>query len=379
MIACANVSGLLLARAAGRRKELAIRGALGAGRLRIVRQLLTEGLVISLLGGVLGLLLSYWGIQVVAAGMTFNDAISAVQLKLDWNVALFASGISLVCAVLCGLVPALNASRTDITTNLKDESRTTSAGRSHSRLRTVMVTGEIALAMVLLVGVGLLFRELFIIDHQNLGFRPDHLLTASVNLDTARYKDASQQVSLVHDLIPRLQNIPGVQAAAAVSHLPATGAGDVTLHIKDQPDTSSDQALTALHFVVTPDYFRAAGIGLWQGRTFTETDNASAPPVVLVDREFVHRLLHDQEPLGKQIRLDVGGSVPEWREIVGVVENVKSYSEATREEPGVYEPFLQQPVSTFSVLVRTNSDPNTLASAYAALLLSWIPIFLCLR
>ena len=295
--------------------------------------------------------------------MTFNEAISAVPLKLDWNVALFAAGISLVCAVLCGLVPALTASRTDITSNLKDESRITSAGRSHSRLRMVMVTAEIALAMILLVGVGLLFRQIFIIEHQNLGFRPDHLLTASVTLDNARYKDASQQVSFARDLIPRLQNIPGVEAAAAVSNLPATGAGDVTLHIKDQPDTSSDQAPTALHFVVTPDYFRAAGIELWRGRTFTEMDNASAPPVVLVNREFVHRLLHDQEPSGKQVRLDVGGSVPEWREIVGVVENVKTYSEATREEPNVYEPFLQRPVPSFSVLVRTNSDPSTLASA----------------
>ncbi len=362
MIACANVAGLLLARAVGRRKELAIRGALGAGRLRIVRQLLTEGLVISLLGGGLGLLLSYWGIQLVASGMTFNEAISAVPLKLDWSVALFATGISLVCAVLCGLVPALNASRTDITTNLKDESRTASAGRSHSRLRTVMVTGEIALALVLLVGVGLLFRELFVIEHQNLGFRPDHLLTASLSLDNVRYEGAPQQVSFVRDLIPRLQNIPGVEAAAAASNLPSTGAGDVTLHIKDQPDTSSEQAPTALHYVVTPEYFRAAGIGLWQGRSFTETDNTSAPPVVLVNREFVHRLLHDQEPFGKQIRLDVGGSAPEWRQIVGVVENVKTYSEATREEPNVYEPFLQQPVSSFSVLIRTNSDPNTLAS-----------------
>ncbi len=362
LIACANVAGLLLARAAGRRKEFAIRGALGAGRLRIIRQLLTEGFAISLFGGGLGVVLSYWGIRLVRASMTFNDAIQAVPLALDLNVLLFTAGISIISAVLCGLAPAWKGSRTEVATNLKDETRAASAGRAHTRLRTAMVSGEIALALFLLVGVGLLVREIFVIEHQNLGFRPDHLLTANVTLDNARYKDNSEQINFVRDLLPRLQNAPGVQAVAAVSELPATGPGRVSIRIKDQADIAVNQQQSALHFVITPDYFRTAGIGVLGGRAFTETDNASAPRVVLVNQEFVHRFLHDQQPVAKQIRTDEDAEKPEWMEIVGVVSNVKSYSEGPRDEPEIYESFLQRPQSSFSLMLRTTSDPNGVVS-----------------
>jgi predicted permease len=310
MIACANVAGLLLARSAGRRKELAVRIALGAGRLRIVRQLLTEGLLIAFLAGSVGLLCAYWGINFVGANLTFNEAISAVPLRLDWNVLLFALAVSLVCAVLCGLAPALKASRTDINSNLKDQNSRASAGRSHARLRTLLVTGEIALALFLLIGTGLLIRGIFLIEHQNLGFQADRLLTASLTLDTTRYKDASQQAQFVRDMIPRLQHIPGALAVAVTSDLPASGPGKVTLRIKDQLDLPANQQLSALDVVVTVDYFRAAGIPLLRGRTFTEMDNAAAPRVILVNQEFVRRHLQDQEPLGKQIRLDVSGITP---------------------------------------------------------------------
>src|SRR5437879_6071313 len=363
MIACANVAGPLLARASGRRKELAIRIALGAGRLRIILQLLSEGLLLALLGGSAGLLLAYWGINFVRASMTFNEAISAVPLSLDWNVLLFALAVSLACAVLCGLAPALNASRTDINANLKDESRAASPSRSLSRLRRVMVTGEIALALFLLLGTGLLFRGIFLVEHQNLGFRADHLLTASVTLDNARYQDASQKTLLVRDLLARLQHLPSAQAVAVASELPASGPGSVTFRIKGQPELPADLRLSALDAVVSPDYFQAASIPLLRGRTFTETDDATAPRVVVVNQEFVDRHLKDQEALGKQIRLDVNGVTPEWSEIVGVVANVKTYSEETRDDPEVYEPFLQRPLSSFSLMIRATSDPSSLASA----------------
>ena len=363
MIACANVAGLLLARASGRRKELAIRIALGAGRLRIVSQLLTEGFVIAVLGGTMGLLLAYWGIHFVRAELVFNEAISAVPPSLDWNVLLFALGASLLCAVLCGLAPALNASRTDVNINLKDESRAASPSRSLGRLRTVLVTGEIALALFLLVGTGLLIRGIFLVEHQNLGFRADRLLTAGVTLDNARYKDAAQQVLFVRDLIPRLREIPGGESVALASELPATGPGTVTLQVEGQPDLPANQRPSALNVLVSADYFRTAGIPLVRGRTFTETDDAAAPRVVVVNQEFAHRHLQDQDPLGKQIRLDVSGGTPVWSEIVGVVANVKTYSEGTRDDPEVYESFLQRPVSSFSLMVRATSDPNSLASA----------------
>src|SRR5712671_6976037 len=363
MIACANVAGLLLARAAGRRKELAIRIALGAGRLRIVRQLLTEGLVIAFLGGSMGLLLAYWGINFLRAHLTFNEAISAVPLRMDWTVLLFALAVSLVSAVLCAIALANDAARTDVNTSLKNESRAASAGRSQSRLRTVMVAGEIALALFLLIGTGLLIRGIYLIEHQHLGFQPDHLLTAGLTLDPAQYKDPSSQALFVRDVISRLQNVPGAEAVAAASDLPATGSNSVTLRIKDQPELPANQRLSTRDIVVNADYFNTDGIPVLRGRTFTEMDSATAPHVIVVNQEFVHRDLLDQEPLGKQIRLDVPGATPEWSEIIGVVANVKFYSEETRDDPEVYEPFLQRPLPSFSLMVRASSDPNSLASA----------------
>ena len=363
LIACANVSGLLLARAARRRKELGIRIALGAGRLRMIRQLLTENLILCLLGGGLGIVFAYWGLPFMRSGMNFNDAASSIPISLDWKVLCFALCITLLCALLCGLAPALNASRADINAALKDESRSASAGRSHTRLRTFMVAGQVTLALVLLVGTGLLLRAIGMIEHQDLGFRADNLLTAAVSLDEAHYKDAAQRSVFIQDMLGRLRQIPGAESVAAVSDLPATGPPRVTIQIMGQPELPANQSLNALDVVATTDYLQTAGIPLFRGRNFTELDNPTAPRVVLVNQQFVHRILKDQEPLGHHVRVDVAGAPPEWREIVGVVGDVKSYSEDSRLEPQVFEPFLQRPVNSFSFMLRSASDPDQLASA----------------
>jgi putative ABC transport system permease protein len=361
MIACANVSGLLLARSAARRKELAIRFSLGAGRLRIVRQLLTEGMVIALLGGGLGLLFAYKGIDIMRASLSF-DAFKEVGLKVDSNVVMFATVVSIACALLCALAPALRASRTDVTSSLKDESRTATAGRSHSRLRTVLVTGEISFALFLLIGTGLLFVSIFRIQHQNLGFQTENLLTAGITLDDARYKDAEHREAFVRELLPQLQQMPGAEFAAVTSDLPASGAASVTIRIQGQPDLPAGQVLTALDTVVTPDYFRTAGISILQGRPFSEQDTTTAPRVLVVNQKFVDRYLQGEDAVGKHVQLEVSGAPAGWSQIIGVVHNLKTYSQTAAEDPAVYEPFHQRPIGSFSLMVRTKADPDNLAS-----------------
>ena len=363
MIACANVSGLLLARAAARRKELAVRLSLGAGRMRIIRQLLTEGLVIALVGGSLGLLLASRGIEIMRAAMKFNEAFDALGLKLDLNVILFTVGVSITCALLCALAPALRASRADITTGLKDESRSASSGRSHTRLRTVLVTGEIAMALFLLIGTGLLFVSIFRLEHQNMGFQSEHLLTAGVTLDSAKYKDADHQRAFVRDLLPRLQQISGAESAAVTSDLPASGAGTVTIRIQGKPDLPAGQVMTAADFDVTPEFFRTAGMTVLRGRAITEQDNETAPRVVVINQKFADHYLPGEDPIGKQIHLEVPGAQAGWSQIVGVVNNVKRYSESSAEDPNVYEPFLQRPVSGFALMVRATREPNSLIAS----------------
>jgi putative ABC transport system permease protein len=360
LIACANVAGLLLTRAVGRQQELGIRMSLGASRRRVMRQLLTEGVVIALLGGALGLFLTYAGIRLVRAGLSFNEAVQAVPVSLDTNVLLFAMAISLVSALLSSMAPALKASRANIGADLNSEGRTASGGRSQSRLRAVLVGGEITLAFLLLVGSALLIHGVYVLEHQPVGFRHDHLLTAGMSLDHARYGDAPKQIQFVRSVVPGMRQMAGVENAAVTSDLPATGPGSVPIHIKGQPESPSNGARSAADVVVTPEYFEVTGIPVLRGRAFADKDDATELRVVVVNQEFVHRFLQDRDPLGTQIQLEISGAAPVWSEIVGVVSDVKSFSEDTRIDPEVYEAYLQRPVTSLSLMVRTAVEPNSL-------------------
>ena len=360
LIACANVSGLLLTRAAGRQKELAIRASLGASRWRIVRQLLIEGLTIALIGGAGGLGLTWAGIKLLRSLLTFNEAIAAIPINLDGNVLTFAVGITVLAALLSSVAPALKASRTDLNADLRSEGRAATAGRGRNRLRAVLVGGEIALALFLLAGTSLLTRGIYSLEHQRLGFRSDHLLTAAMSLDKARYPDAPAQERFVRDLLPRLHQIGGVEDAVVVTDLPATGARTAPVHIQGVAEPPPSQQRHAEHDSVTPEFFAAAGIPVLQGRTFTAQDDADAPRVLVVNHRFVERFLGGADAVGRQVMLESTEGRNGWAQIVGVAADVKSYSEETRVDPMVYEPFAQRPAGLLTVMLRGGMQPDSM-------------------
>jgi predicted permease len=363
LIACANVAGLLLTRAVGRQKELAVRMALGASRVRMVRQLLTEGLMIALMGGAVGVFLTYFGIPLVRAGLRFNEVVSEVPVNLDRNVLIFAAAISIVSALLSSLAPALKASRAAVNADLKNETRGGTATRSQGRLRAVLVGGQIAMALFLLTGSGLLIRGVYVLDHQKLGFAHDHLFTAGVVLDQARYPDAVKQKQFVHSLTAQLEQVPRAESVAVASDLPATGPGSVPIQIKGRTEAHTGEQHTASDMVVSPEFFSVAGVPILRGRSFTAADQPGTPRVAVVGQEFVRRYFPGEDAIGKQVQLDIPGAPAELVEIIGIAADVKSYSEFPQIDPAVYEPIEQRPLAGFSVMVRSSADPGLLADS----------------
>ncbi len=368
LIAVANVGNLLLAKSEGRRREVAVRVAIGAGRGRLVRQFLTESLVLATIGGTLGLFLGYAGVRLLLA--TSPDSLPRLaEIRLDARVVLFTLGVSLLAGLLFGLAPLLHLSARSMAASLKEGGQRTTSGLARQRLRRGLVVAEMALAVVLVIGSGLLIRSLGALNQVDVGFDPRGLLTFQLYLPTARYPDAGAAGSFYASLLQRVEALPGVQSAAAMSGLPPlrnVNANDTEF---EGLEASPDRPFNVDYYqIVQGDYFATMGIPVVEGRGFQLGDDASGTPVLLINETLAKRYYPDQSPLGRRIR---PGGAPFWMTIVGVVKDVKQggLAEATGTElyfnnPQVTAAGVAQ--RTMNVVVRTSRPPLSLAGEVRA-------------
>jgi len=364
LIACANVANLLLTRAASRQRELAIRAALGADRGRLVRQLLTESLVLGVLGGAAGLLLATFSTDVL---QTFAppELPRLSDITIDRQVLAYAAGASLLTSLLFGLVPALHASRRDSGGALKEGGRTGTDGRRGGLVRAALAVGELAIALVLLVGAGLLLRSFIALNSEDPGFATRGVLALQLQLPSAAYGEPAQVAGFYEQLVERLDALPGVESAAAgstllLSRLP----GSASINIEGRPPVAAGaRNIPVPYDSVTPEFFSTLQIPLRRGRMFTRADSAPSQPVVMVNETFVRRFFPGEDPLGR--RLTFGNpSQPDtrWQTIVGVVADTKRGGFEREPWAETYFPMAQSPESRAFVLLRTNGDPITLAA-----------------
>jgi len=363
LIACANLANLLLARAAAREKEIAVRAALGAGRRRIIRQLLTESLVLALTGGLLGLLLAVWSVHALRSAVP--DMFPLLQhMSVDLPVLGFTLGLSIVTGLLFGLVPAWKSSRTDINTTLKEAGgRSESAGGS-SRIRGFLLASEVALAVLLSVSAGLLLRSFVRVVAVNPGVRVEDILTMSLTVPTVKYDTPVKRANFYKDVTERLQGVPGVRSAGAVLFLPlrvsmlSFRVAVNGFQIQGRPPIPQGQEPMADYRMATPGYFDTIGISLRQGRLFDQHDDLDAKRVALINETLVRQHFPHENPLGQQI---TAGGPP--MEIVGVVADAKLYGLDAPIEPAIYVPHMQHPGDSMCLAIRTQGDPAALASA----------------
>jgi predicted permease len=365
LIACANVANLLLARAAARQREMAVRVALGAGRLRVARQLLTESVLLSLAGGGLGLLLAFWGVQTL--GQWSEASLPAMHgIGIDAWVLAFTLGVSVVTGLLFGLAPAFQVSRTDVNAALKQESRGDTGGHRH-RLRYLLVVSEVALSLVLLIGAGLLLKSFSRLNEVDPGFRTEGVLTFQVTL--AGQKSSPQKVNFIEQILERLRALPGVQAAAATDSLPLTQFNRITVaEVEGRPPIDLSrvhkpgEVTPVSRPTVTLDYFHAMGIPLRNGRAFTSQDARPAAGVVIVTEAFEKHHFPGQSAVGKRIRLRSSAEAP-WQTVIGVVSDVRQGGLAKDVVPEVYSPELDDAGDALSFVIRVTGEPTGLISA----------------
>ena len=363
LIACANVANLLLAQAAIREREIAIRLALGARRWRIVRQLLTESAVLGLVGGAAGLLMAVWGLNVLVA-LSPGDIPRFDQAGIDGRVLAFTLTVSLLTGLIFGLVPSLQASKPDLNNTLKEGGRGATGGAGGLRVRNLLVVSEIALSMVLLVGAGLLIRSFMRLQQFDLGFNPNNLATMRIQLPGTKYREPAQIDAFYKQLLERIESVPGVKSVGAISDVFLTDTPNSTnFSIEGRPVPIGADSIEVPLDSVSPGYFRAMGIPLLSGREFDDRDVRNSTPVVIVNETFVRRFFADEEPLGK--RFVYGQSGPDnnnWITIVGVVGDMRRTGFDRPVRPETFLPQSQNPSATLTIVARTAVDPVTLSN-----------------
>jgi putative ABC transport system permease protein len=363
LIASANVANLLLARSAAREREMAIRAAMGAGQRRLVGQLLTESLVLALAGGALGVVIATWGVQLLK-WLSPADLPRMENVGVDATVLGFAFLVSLLTGVAFGLVPALQVSRTPLARPLREGSRGLSGGRRGQRTRKVLIVGELALALVLLIGAGLLLQSFSRLRSVDPGFRAENVLTLRLSLSGSDYRDPARVVGFWEQLLERVESLPGVASAAGATDvlLPEL-ANSSTVTIEGRPRSPDEETVEVPIDVVTPGLFRTLGTPLLHGRDFSGADDRDAAPVAIINEAMARRFWPDADPVGQRFRYGGENSQDPWRTVVGVVADARRTSLEQEARPSTFLPVRQNAASSLVVVVRTAGDPLALAGA----------------
>src|SRR6202140_3165214 len=355
LIACANVANLLLARAASRSREIAIRTALGASRLRVIRQLLCESLLLALMGGTAGLLLAGWGVDLLgAAGPQGLPHIA--QIKVNFTVAAFTFGLAIGSTVLFGLIPALQVSRPSLNETLQQGAKGSTGGLHANRLRGFLVVSQVSLSLVLLAGAGLLIKSFFNLRATNPGFDPVKLMTMQLTLPRVRYPDLDQQIRAHDAIMEKISTIPGVESAGGVNPMPLAGnISNLSFMVSGAAPLPRGNHPGAGYLIVKPDYFQAMKIPVLQGRAFTRADTKDSPLVVMINEAFVRKHFPDRNPIGQQVMIDRGEGKAPRGEVAGGVGNSRHDSLSAPPGPEMYVPFPQDPTRTLDVVMRVAS------------------------
>jgi putative ABC transport system permease protein len=359
LIACTNVASLLLARATTREKEIAIRSALGATHLRLIRQLLTESLLLALLGGLLGSVIARWSVDLMIA-FSPGDIPRLDEVSIDGRVLAFTLLASLLTGVIFGIAPALESTKVDLNRSLKEGGRSSSSPNNH--LRNLLVVSEVAFGLVLLIGAGLLINSFKRLVDVNPGFNPKNVLTMQLFLSGSKYGEDHQQSDFLKQVLERIKTVPGVASAGLVNTLPITGGVSTDFEIVGRPPASVEEEPDADICIIDPDYFRAMEIPLLSGRSFSERDSSDSQRVMVINQTMARRYWPDEDPIGKRVTMKDWGE-PLTGEIVGVVGDIKSGGLHSENASMIYWPYPQFPSSFNRVVIRTSIDPMNIVAA----------------